>query len=125
MILHSKLFLVGIGRNVEHVFDPVGTVWYLEFIPVGTVVFEAALPVKTKTQKFNVETILSSQVFDDKTRMDQMATDLLRRRPGSEFGRQRLCTKAMELPSGSRTRKDREPSESLRMTPGSRPCASR
>jgi hypothetical protein len=54
MILYSEFMVVGACRNVEHVFDPFGTVWYLEFIPVGAVVFEAALPVKTKTQKFNI-----------------------------------------------------------------------
>ena len=85
MILYTEFMVVGIWRNVEHVFDPVGTVWHLEFIPVGAVVFEAATPVKTKTQKFNVQTILGSQVLDHETRMDQMSTDLLGRRPESDF----------------------------------------
>lgn len=78
MVLHAEFVVVGVGGNVEHVFDPVGTIWQLEFIPVGAVVFEAAIPVETKTQEFNVETILGGQVFDDKTGVDQVRTNLFR-----------------------------------------------
>ena len=85
MILHSKLFMIGIGRNVEHVFDPVGAVGNLEFVPVNAVILEPAVPVEAKSQEINIETILSRQVFDYKTRMDQVGTDLLRRRPVSDF----------------------------------------
>ena len=119
MILHSKLFVVSIGRNVEHVFDPVGAVRNLQFVPVDAVILEPAVPVEAESQKVNIETILRSHVFDHETRMDQARTDLLRRRHVSVLAGS-LCTKAMGLPSGSRTRKDREPSESLLNDAGER-----
>jgi len=76
MILHTKFFVVGVRRNVEHVFDPVGTVRHLQFVPVRTVVFETAPPVKTKPQELHVKAVLGSQIFDDKTRMDHPQTGL-------------------------------------------------
>src|SRR6478672_13408388 len=51
MILNSQLFVIGIRRDVEHVFDPVRTVGNLQFVPVGAVVFEAAVPVQAKSKK--------------------------------------------------------------------------
>ena len=51
MILHTTFFVVGVRRNVEHVFDPVRTVRYLQFVPVRAVILKTALPIKTKPQK--------------------------------------------------------------------------
>src|SRR5215469_2109334 len=86
MILHPEFFVVGVGRNVEHVFNPVGAVGDLEFVPVRAVVFEPAVPVETKAKQINVEMILGSQVLDYESRMDQVATDLPGSRPISNFG---------------------------------------
>ena len=78
MILHTKLFVVGGGWDVEHVLDPIGAIGNLEFVPVGAVVFKSSCPVKAETKKVDVETVFSSQVFDYETRMDQARADLLR-----------------------------------------------
>src|SRR5579872_6075524 len=90
MILHSQLFMVGTGRNVEHVLDPVRAIRDLQFVPVDAVILEAAVPVEAKSQKINIETILSSEVFDHETGMDQVRTDLPGRGPVSDFERQPL-----------------------------------
>src|SRR6185295_7123553 len=76
MILYTEFMMIGVCGNVKHVFNPVRAVWYLELIPVDAVVLETTLPVKTKAQKFNVETVRRTQIFDDKTGMDQMRTKL-------------------------------------------------
>src|ERR1051326_1593614 len=86
MILHSKLFMVGIGRNIEHVFDPVGTVGNLEFVPIDAVILESAIPIETKSQKIDIETVLNSPVFYNETCMDQVCTDLFGRGYVSDFG---------------------------------------
>src|SRR5690348_13711934 len=77
MILHPKFLVVGIGRNVEHVFNPVGAVRNVEFVPVNAVVLESAVPVEAKTKNLHVKTILSGHVFDHETCMEQMRPDLL------------------------------------------------
>src|SRR5690349_3579902 len=54
MILYPKFLVVGMGRNVEHVFDPVGAVRNLEFVPVDAVVLDPAIPVEAKTKNLKV-----------------------------------------------------------------------
>ena len=85
MVLHSELFVVGVCRNIEHVFDPVGAVGNLEFVPIGAVIFKSAVPVKAKPEEVNVKTILGAHVFDDETCMDQVRTDLRGRSRVSVF----------------------------------------
>src|SRR3954470_22405828 len=75
MILHSEFFVVGVRRNVEHVFDPVGAVGNLKFVPVGAVVFEPSVPVKAKAEQIHVEAILSGHVFDYEAGVDQVSAD--------------------------------------------------
>ena len=79
MVLHSELLVVGVCRNVEHVFDPIWAVGNLKFVPIGAVIFEPAIPVKAKPEEVNVKTILGAHVCDDETCMDQVRTDPLRR----------------------------------------------
>src|SRR3954465_15075303 len=86
MILHAELFMVGIGSNVEHVFNPVGAVGDLQFIPVNTVVLEPAIPVEAKSQQINIEPVFSIAVLDHKTCVDQVCTDLLGGRRRSWLG---------------------------------------
>src|SRR5579885_646730 len=87
MILNSKVFVVGVARNVEHVLDPVGAVGNLEFVPIDSIVLESSVPVEAKSQDFHIETILHTQVVDHETCMDQAGADLHRRGMGTASGR--------------------------------------
>ncbi len=68
--------VVCIGRNIEHVFDPVGAVGDLHVDPVGFVVLPSALPVKVKAKDVFVEAILGSAVLNDKAGVKNARADL-------------------------------------------------
>src|SRR6266699_3110666 len=68
MILHAALLFVRGGRDVEHVFDPVGAVGDLNLPPVVVGILEAAVPVHTEAEEIPIEAILGSAVLDDETR---------------------------------------------------------
>ena len=65
MILHTALLGVCIGRNVEHVLDPVGAVGDLNFPPVVAGVLETTMPVHAEAEQVPVETIFGRAILDD------------------------------------------------------------
>src|SRR2546429_8821040 len=76
MILHAALLLVRGGRDVEHVFDPVGAVGDLNLPPVVVGVLEAAVPVHTEAEEIPIEAILGSAVLDDEAGVKHARADL-------------------------------------------------
>src|SRR6267378_918356 len=77
MILNAALLLVGSGRNVEHVLDPIGAVGKLKLFPVHIIVLESAVPVHAKTKQVAVETIFDGVIFDNKTGVKDTIADLV------------------------------------------------
>src|SRR5882762_6570770 len=97
MILNAALLLIGSGRNVEHVLDPIGAVGKLKLFPVHIIVLESAVPVHAKTKQVAVETIFDGVIFDNKTGVKDAIADLvasgrekvvglLHKRDGMAFG---------------------------------------
>ena len=124
MVLHTQFFMVRVCRNVQHVFDPIRTVWNLEFVPISPVVLESAAPVKTKSEDLLVETTLNIQVFNHEAGVDQAQTDLVDAGPDPIFDGG-LWTKASGFPSASWMRKNCEPSALFSMGPGTNLRASK
>ena len=56
---------IGGGRDVEHVFDPVGAIGNLHGDPTGFVVLHAAVPVEMEAENILVEVIGGGAVVDD------------------------------------------------------------
>src|SRR5882762_3442174 len=77
MILDAALLLIGCGRNVEHVLDPIGAVRNLKLFPVHIIVLESAAPVHAKTKQVAVETIFDGVIFDNKTGVKDATADLV------------------------------------------------
>jgi hypothetical protein len=75
MILYAEIFVIGICRNVQHVFDPVVTVRHLDFVPVDAIVLEAAIPIQPEAKKVYIEAIFSCGVFNDKPGVKQMCAN--------------------------------------------------
>src|SRR5256884_9707228 len=86
MILHAALLLVRGGRDVEHVFDPVGAVGDLNLPPVVVGVLEAAVPVHTEAEEIPIEAILGSAVLDDEAGVKHARADLFGGGRGKEGG---------------------------------------
>src|SRR2546423_5171165 len=79
MILYATLLLIGVGRDVEHVLDPVGAVGDLNLPPVVAGVLEAAVPVHAEAEEIPVEAILGSAVLDDEAGVKHARADLFGR----------------------------------------------
>ena len=79
-VIHdAESVFVGVGGDVENVFEPVGAVGNLHVDPVGFVVLHAAVPVDAEAEKVFVEVIFGGAVVDDEACMDEVSADLLRR----------------------------------------------
>src|SRR5436853_5891471 len=76
MILYATLLLIGVGRDVEHLLDPVGAVGDLNLPPVVAGVLEAAVPVHAEAEEIPVEAILGSAVLDDEAGVKHARADL-------------------------------------------------
>src|SRR5882762_4612685 len=77
MILNAALPLIGSGRNVEHVLDPIGTVGNLKLFPIHIIVLESAVPVHAETKQVAVETIFDGVIFDNKAGVKDAIADLV------------------------------------------------
>src|SRR5258708_83008 len=77
MILNAALLLIGSGRDVEHVLDPIGAVGNLKLFPVHIIVLESTVPVHAKTKQVTVETIFDGVIFDNKTGVEDAIADLV------------------------------------------------
>src|SRR5260221_1822059 len=77
MILNAAFLLIGSGRNVEHVLDPIGAVGNLQLYPIHIIVLESAVPVHAKTKQVAVETIFDGVIFDNKTGVEDAIADLV------------------------------------------------
>ena len=76
MILYAALIVIGVGGDVEHVFDPVGALGDLDFPPVVVSVLEAAVPVHAEAEEVAVEAVFDGAVFDDEAGMQDAGADL-------------------------------------------------
>jgi hypothetical protein len=64
--------LIGIRRNVQHVFDPPGAVGHLHVHPICLAVFHSTPPIEVKTEDVFVKAIHSRPVVNDKSGMDDV-----------------------------------------------------
>ena len=51
----AERVFIGIGRNVEHVLDPIGAVGDLHGDPVVCIFRHAAVPVRTEAEEFFIK----------------------------------------------------------------------
>ena len=63
--------MTGVGRYVEHVFEPVGAVRNLHADPAGFAIFHATLPVEMETENILVEMIFGQAIAHNESRMNQ------------------------------------------------------
>ena len=85
MVLHAKFLMIGVGRDVEHVFNPVRAVGNLDFEPVdvgvfsrgaGRKVLEAALPIEAKAKRVEIRLVHHVKVLGNEPGVNQVRTDL-------------------------------------------------
>src|SRR6266851_8234772 len=72
----AECVMVSVGRDVEHVFDPVSAVGDLHIHPTGFVIFPSAMPVDVEAENVFVEAIFGGAVMNDKASMDEAVADL-------------------------------------------------
>ena len=77
MILHAQLLVIGGGRNIQHVLDPVFAVGHLHGLPVDAVFLESATPVEAEAQQVAIETVFGGAVAHDETGVNEAGADLL------------------------------------------------
>ena len=68
--------VAGIGRDIEHVFEPVGAVGHLHGDPTGLTFRHATLPVKVKAEDIFVKAVFRLTIADDDARMNQARAGL-------------------------------------------------
>src|SRR5215472_6476622 len=76
VIHHPKGVLVGVGRDVEHVFEPVGAVRDLHVDPVAFVVLHATMPVNMEAEDVFVEFVFGGTIENDEASVNQAGADL-------------------------------------------------
>src|SRR6266700_1179256 len=69
----AESVMVRVGRDVEHVLDPVSAVGDLHVYPSGFVVFPSAMPVDVEAENIFVEAIFGGAVVHDKARVNKLA----------------------------------------------------
>src|SRR5258708_35271780 len=68
---HAEEPMVRVGGNVEHKFDPVGTVGYLQIQPVGVFILHTAVPIHMEAQNLFVEVFHRGAIVNDKSSMNE------------------------------------------------------
>src|SRR5258708_39674469 len=68
---HAEEPMVRVGGNVEHKFDPVGPVGYLQVQPVGVFILHAAVPIYVEAQNLFVEVFHRGAIVNDKSSMNE------------------------------------------------------
>src|SRR5216684_186355 len=71
--------MVRVGRDVEHVFDPVSAIGNLHVDPARFVILHSTVPVNMEAEDVFVEAVLCIAIVDDKARVNEAATDQGRR----------------------------------------------
>src|SRR5580693_2740296 len=77
MVLYAALVVIGVGRNVEHVFNPIVSFGNLDFPPIVVGVLEAAVPIHAEAEDIPVEAVFGGAIFDDKSGVDHAGADLI------------------------------------------------
>ena len=62
MILHAEFLVICVGRNVQHVLDPIVAVRHLNFIPILAVILEATVPIEAKAKNIAIEVVFRRYV---------------------------------------------------------------
>ncbi len=68
----AESVMVSVGRDIEHVLDPIGAVGDLHVHPAGFVIFPSAMPVDVEAENVFVEAIFCGAVVDDEPGVDQV-----------------------------------------------------
>src|SRR6266481_4388091 len=71
VIHYAEELLVSVGGTVEHKFDPVGTVGYLQVQPVGVFILHTAVPIHVEAQNLFVEVFHRGAIVNDKSSMKE------------------------------------------------------
>src|SRR5580658_2066004 len=69
MILDAELFVVGVGGDVKHVFDPTAPLADLDFVPIDILVLESSVPVRTETEEIKIEAVFRCEILHNKSSM--------------------------------------------------------
>src|SRR5712691_6550364 len=73
----TESVMVGVGGDVEHVFDPVGAVGDLHVHPTGYVVFPSTVPIDVEAKDVFVKVIFRRAIVNDEAGVDDTpVTDL-------------------------------------------------
>src|SRR5215471_12878283 len=76
MVLDPALLFVGMGRDVQHVLDPVASVRHLQLFPIHVRILESAMPIHAKAEQPAVKPVFDLMILDDEAGMEQSRTDL-------------------------------------------------
>jgi hypothetical protein len=88
VILHAEFLMIGVGRDVQHKFDPVVAVGHLDFEPVDVGVFfgsagrkilKAAFPVEAEAELVHIKVAHGREILDDETGVEDAKAHLSRR----------------------------------------------
>jgi len=79
MVLDAEFLVVGIGRNVEHVFEPIIAVGNLDFVPIRVLILEAALPIEAEPEQIDEEAVFGGEIPDYEAGMKKPCADLVGR----------------------------------------------
>ena len=75
VILDAKFAVIGVGGNVEHVFDPIVAVRDLIHEPVYFGVGAAAFPIQVETEEVFIEFVFEIDVVGDEAGVDDFVAD--------------------------------------------------
>jgi hypothetical protein len=71
-VIHdAESMMIGVCGNMQHVFNPRGTVGYLHIHPVGLIVFHASMPIHAKAENVLVEAVFGRTVVNNDSGMNQ------------------------------------------------------
>src|SRR6266436_6645111 len=70
VVHYTERMFVSIGRDVEHVLDPVRAVRHLHGDPIVFVVLHSSMPIGTESQDVFVEMVFGGAVTDYETSVD-------------------------------------------------------
>ena len=78
VVCGTKSAVARMWRQIEHVLNPICTIWHLQGDKIGHSIFHAASPVEAKPEELLVKAVLHGRAADHKTCMNDARANGLR-----------------------------------------------